>query len=432
MERINAAKGFVRRHRPDYPMVIFIGLLLLLGLIVLYAISPARTQVINETGASLDQAHFMQRQFLYLVVGISAFIAAANIPLRLWKKYASKILVFSLGACLLLAILGMLPGTPLVLCTNDACRWFDFGIINFQPAELVKFGLLIYTAGFLAKRMQQGKLNDLSETIVPLGVLVGVSILFIIGLQKDMGTGLALLGIVGSMLYVAGINKRMGAIVLGSTLSVGALFIIIAPHRIARVVTFLGDNADSGGAAYHITQAKIALGTGGLFGLGLGKNVQSFGYLPEAPNDSIFAIMGESFGFLGLLVIIVILVSLLLRLLRIMDRIEDVNLRLIVAGAFGWLATHSLLNISAMVGVVPLTGITLPLLSFGGTSLMFIMLALGLVFHISRYTVHGKIKDNNESNENQNSDSGRWLRGPRYTSSGGYQPTRRKSRASRD
>ena len=428
MERTRA---FVRRHRPDYPMIIFVGILLLLGLIVLYAISPARTQIINEAGASLDQAHFMQRQFLYLIVGIGAFILAANVPIKIWQQYAGKLLIGSLIACVLLAILGF-ANVPIAQCSLGACRWFDLGFINFQPAELVKFGMLLYLAGFIGRRIQQGKLNDINDTIIPIGLLIGVAAVLIIGIQKDMGTGLALLGIVGTMLYVAGVSKRIGLIILGAVGAMGALFVAIAPHRIARIVTFLGDAGDTGGAAYHITQAKIALGTGGFFGLGLGKNVQSFGYLPEAPNDSIFAIMGEAFGFLGLVVILIILVSLLLRLLMIMDRIEDINLRLIVAGVFGWLATHSLLNIGAMVGVVPLTGITLPLLSFGGTSLLFIMLALGLVFHISRYTVHGKIRDNNESNESQNSDSGRGLRGPRYTSTGSYQPTRRKSRFFRD
>lgn len=428
MERTRA---FVRRHRPDYPMIIFVGILLLLGLIVLYAISPARTQIINEAGASLDQAHFMQRQFLYLVVGISAFVLAANVPIRIWQQYAGKLLIGALVACVLLAVLGF-ANAPIAQCSLGACRWFDLGFINFQPAELVKFGMLLYLAGFIGRRVQQGKLNDINETIIPIGLLIGVAALLIIGIQKDMGTGLALLGIVGTMLYVAGVSKRIGLIILGAVGAMGVLFIAIAPHRIARILTFLNDSSDAGGAAYHITQAKIALGTGGFFGLGLGKNVQSFGYLPEAPNDSIFAIMGEAFGFLGLVVILIILVSLLLRLLMIMDRIEDINLRLIVAGVFGWLATHSLLNIGAMVGVVPLTGITLPLLSFGGTSLLFIMLALGLVFHISRYTVHGKIRDNNENNESQNSDGGRRLRGPRYTSTGSYQPTRRQPRPFRD
>lgn len=431
MERARAVKNIVRRHRPDYPMIIFVGILLLLGLTVLYAISPARTQIINDAGASLDQAHFMQRQLLYLAVGVGAFIFAANVPLRFWQKYSGKLLIVALVSCVLLAVLGFAQA-PVVQCSLGACRWFDFGFINFQPAELVKFSMLLYIAGFIANRKRQDKLNDVHETLIPLGIIVGVAILFIIGFQKDMGTGLALLGIISTMLFVAGVNKKTGFALLGSMVAVGTLFIAIAPHRIARIATFLDSSTDSGGAAYHITQAKIALGTGGFFGLGLGKNVQSFGYLPEAPNDSIFAIMGESFGFVGLLVILIILVSLLLRILSIMDRIEDIHLRLIVAGVFGWLVTHSMLNIGAMVGVVPLTGITLPLLSFGGTSLLFIMLALGLVFHISRYTVHGKIRDNNENNKSENSDSGRWLRGSRYTSGGDYQQTRRKPRINRD
>lgn len=427
MERARAVRNIVRRHRPDYPMIIFVGILLLLGLIVLYAISPARTQLINESGASLDQAHFMQRQLLYLAVGISAFVFAANVPLNFWKRNAGKILATALVACVLLAIFGALH-VPLAQCSLGACRWYDLGIINFQPAELVKFGMLIYLAGFLGRRVEQGKVNDMNETLIPLGILVAISIVFIIGLQRDMGTGLALLGIVGTMLFVAGVNKRVATGLLASVVVLGVLFIIIAPHRIARITTFFGESGDTGGAAYHITQAKIALGTGGLFGLGLGKNVQSFGYLPEAPNDSIFAIMGESFGFIGLLVILIILVALLLRILNIMDRTENTTLKLVVAGVFGWLMTHSLLNIGAMVGVVPLTGITLPLLSFGGTSLLFIMLALGLVFHISRYSVHGKIRDNDEKQESQYLDSWRRLGGSRRSSSGSDQRTRRTFR----
>ena len=425
MNQLRAVGGLVRRHRPDYQMIIFVGLLLLLGLIVLYAISPARTQLINDGGASLDQAHFMQRQLLYLAVGVAAFIAAANVPLKFWQKMAGKILAASLDACLLLAVFGFFD-VPIAQCSLGACRWFNLGFINFQPAELVKFGMLIYLAGFIGRRVEQKKVNDIQETLIPLGILVGITTVFIIGLQKDMGTGLALLGIVGSMLFVAGVNKRVALLSFGGVLAAAAVFIAIAPHRIARITTFFGETSDPGGAAYHITQAKIALGTGGLFGLGLGKNVQSFGYLPEAPNDSIFAIMGEAFGFVGLLVILIILVALLLRILAIMDRVEDVRLRLVVAGVFGWLATHSLLNIGAMVGVVPLTGITLPLLSFGGTSLLFIMLALGLVFHISRYTVHGKIRDNNETQESQNTGSWRRIGGSRRASSSGYQRSGRR------
>lgn len=420
-ESYAGAKQLVRRHRPDYQIVIYSGILLLIGLVVLYAISPARVEILNAGGdASLDQAHFMQRQLLYLFMGVITFIIGGSIPLQFWQKYANKLLLVSLAACLLLVIFGAFHA-PMVLCSGGACRWFNLGFITFQPAELVKFSMLLFCAGFLARKVSTGKLNSLNETIIPLSLLVGVSIIFIIGFQKDMGTGLALLGIVGTMLFIAGINKRIGMIALGLVLAAGLLFIIIAPHRIARVVTFLGEDAAANdkGSSYHITQAKIALGTGGAFGLGLGKNVQAFGYLPEAPNDSIFAVMGESFGFLGLVGILIFLSALLLRLLNILDRTDNMVFRLIVGGVFGWLATHSVLNIGAMVGIIPLTGITLPLLSFGGSSLLFIMLALGVVFGISRYTVHGKIISD-ETDNDQGAERGRRLRRPRHASSGSY------------
>lgn len=419
-----SVRELIRKHRPDYQIIVFVGILLLLGLVVLYAISPARVETLNMGGdASLDQAHFMQRQLLYLVVGVGAFVFAASTPLSLWQKNAGKLLAISIAACVLLAILGAL-NVPLALCTGGACRWFNLGFTTFQPAELVKFAMLIFVARFLGRKVLAGKVSDLHETIIPLGVLVVIAVVFIIGLQKDMGTGLALLGTVGTMLFVAGVNRRIGAIVLGAVIAIGLIFIIIAPHRIARVVTFLGHDSSSDikGSSYHITQAKIALGTGGLLGLGLGKNVQAFGYLPEAPNDSIFAVMGEAFGFLGLVGILLFLGALLLRLLNILDRTENISLRLLVAGVFGWLATHSVLNIGAMVGIIPLTGITLPLLSFGGTSLLFIMLALGIVFSISRYTVHGKIIDD-ENTKNQDSDRGRRLRRTRHAGSSGHRRT---------
>ena len=152
---------------------------------------------------------------------------------------------------------------------------------------------------------------------------------------------------------------------------------------------FAGDSAvNSQDTGYHIKNAKIAIGTGGLFGVGIGNSVQATGYLPEAINDSVFAIMGETFGFIGLIIILALFTALLMRLLVIADRLPDMWMKLVVIGVFGWLAAHIFLNIAAMIGVAPLTGITLPLLSFGGTSMVFIAGALGLVFQLSAYTDH--------------------------------------------
>jgi len=199
---------------------------------------------------------------------------------------------------------------------------------------------------------------------------------------------------------------------------VGVGLIFSAGHRIDRVTTFFqGDNTfvDDPGS-YHIQHAKIAIGTGGLRGVGIGNSVQATGYLPEAINDSVFAILGETFGFVGLTAILTLFTVLLLRLLKVMDYLVDTRLKLLVAGVFGWFGSHVMLNVAAMIGLVPLTGITLPLLSFGGTSMIFITAALGLVFQLSRYTVHS-LKTKETSYEG--SSSRRGVGRTRYTRSGG-------------
>ena len=195
----------------------------------------------------------------------------------------------------------------------------------------------------------------------------------------------------------------------------GILLIVSAPHRVDRMMTFFqGDQTSTSNAStYHIEHAKIAIGTGGLLGVGIGNSVQATGYLPEAINDSVFAIMGETFGFVGLVATIALFAALLMRLLKVMDHLVDYRLKLIVAGVFGWFGVHVILNIGAMIGLIPLTGITLPLLSFGGTSMLFVAAALGLVFQLSRYTTHGSVI---KEADYESSSSRRRVRGPRYAS----------------
>lgn len=195
------------------------------------------------------------------------------------------------------------------------------------------------------------------------------------------------------------------------------LLTIFVPHRRERLMTFLsGDTGHTSQEArdenYHIRNAMIALGTGGVLGLGIGKSVQATGYLPEAINDSVFAIIGETFGLFGAVMVMLLFTILLLRILRVADHLEDMPMRLVAAGVFGWLAAHVILNISSMLGIFPLTGITLPLLSFGGTSMVFIAGALGLVFQLSRYTAHRPVEIKEESHESTR--SGRGLSGARY------------------
>ena len=410
----------VRRHRPDYFILLFMGLLMLLGLVVMYAIGPQRANVLNNAyGTDYTSTYFFIKQLMSILIALMGFAFFALLPYTWLKKYAGKILLAGFAACLLLFITGNVLGIEAIAkCALGACRWFELGPLgSFQPAEFLKLGLLLFIGGFLAMRMRQGKVNDINETIIPLGVLVLAAAIFVIGIQKDMGTGIAMIAIIASMLMVAGLNKRVGLMLAAGALVLGMFMIVIAPHRIERVKTFLsGDSMrteENRDANYHIDHAKIAIGSGGFFGVGIGNSVQATGYLPEAINDSVFAIMGETFGFVGLTVILMIFMALLLRLLKISDRLPDTWMQLVVAGIFGWLGAHVILNVAAMIGVFPLTGITLPLLSFGGTSMIFSAAALGLAFQLSRYTSHRSVS---KENGYEDSSSRRGVGRPRYAS----------------
>jgi len=393
----------MRRHHPDYQIVLYMGLLMLLGLIIMYAIGPQRANVLNNAYGTdyYTSTYFFVKQSASLLLALVTFIAIAFTPYTFFKKHAGKIVVIALIACLLLFITGDLLHSGVAQCSLGACRWFNMGPLgSVQPAELLKFGLLLFCAGFLGIRVKQGLVNDLHRTLIPLGVLMLVASFFVIGLQKDMGTGIAMIAIVACMMVVSGVDKRIGVVLLGTSLVVGVVFIIVAPHRVQRVLTFLqGDNTSQSSSvddSYQITHAKIAIGSGGFAGVGIGNSVEATGYLPEAINDSVFAIMGETFGFVGLTVILGMFSALLYRLLKVADNLTDIWMKLAVIGVFGWLMSHVILNVAAMIGVFPLTGITLPLLSFGGTSMIFIAGALGLAFQLSHYTVHGSLSKENE------------------------------------
>ncbi|HZJ34542.1 MAG TPA: FtsW/RodA/SpoVE family cell cycle protein [Candidatus Angelobacter sp.] len=413
----------VRRHRPDYLVVLYMGLLMLLGLIIMYAIGPQRANVLNNAyGSNYSDSYFFIKQVFSLIFALAAFVIMAFAPYTWITKRAGKFVLIALGACTLLAIAGW-TNWGIAQQTLGATRWFNLGIFgSLQPAEMLKFAILIFTAGFLGAKSKQGKLNDIHSTLIPLAIITAVSMLFIIVIQKDLGTGISLMGIIITMLFVGGINKRNGGIVLLTLALAVVALIVSAPHRIDRIFTYLkGDNTSIDDAgSYHIKHAKIAIGTGGLFGVGIGNSVQATGYLPEAINDSVFAIMGETFGFVGLATILVIFIALLMRLLKLMDHLVDMRLKLLVAGVFGWFGSHVILNVASMIGVFPLTGITLPLLSFGGTSMLFIAAALGLVFQLSRYTVHPSTL---KEAQHENFSSRRGIGRSRYTGRGGFTRT---------
>lgn len=385
----SAGEGILRAHRGDRLIPVFTILLMFLGLLVIYAIGPLRANFMNNTqGYQYSDMYFFTKQLISFGLAMVAFWGMSFIPVQFLLKHGSKVLWAGFIACALMAIAGW---TGIIDGTLGAVRWVQLGPLgSIQPAEILKFGMLLYLAVFLGIRMKTGEINDVKKTLAPVALIAAAAMLFVIVIQKDLGTGLSLTSIIMTMLFVAGINRKIVFGLVGVLLIAGLILIFTSPHRVDRVMTYLqGDSTsttDEG--SYHVEHAKIAIGSGGFWGVGIGESVQATGYLPEAINDSIFAVIGETFGFVGTVALIALFVALLMRLLRVMDYLVDYRLKLLAAGVFGWLGAHVILNIAAMIGIFPLTGITLPLLSYGGTSMIFITAALGLVFQLSRYTVH--------------------------------------------
>ena len=405
-----------RRHRPDVQILLYMGLLMMLGLVIMFAIGPQRAHGLNAAMGEeyYSDTYFFFRQLISIGVALVGFTAMAFIPFERIFALRRTVLMVGIGACLLLAFAALI-GWGIALNTGGAVRWFNFGAITLQPAEILKFGILIHLAVFLGVQARKGKIDDWQETLLPVGVIVAIAGLLVIVVQKDLGTGISILSIVLTMLVAAGLSWRKFGVILAGIGLAGVLLIVSAPHRVDRMMTFFqGDQTSTSNAStYHIEHAKIAIGTGGLLGVGIGNSVQATGYLPEAINDSVFAIMGETFGFVGLVATIALFTALLMRLLKVMDHLADYRLKLAVAGVFGWFGVHVILNIGAMIGLIPLTGITLPLLSFGGTSMLFVAAALGLVFQLSRYTMHGSVV---KEADYESSSSRRRVGGPRYAS----------------
>ena len=389
-----------RRHRPDYLIPTLMIALAVIGFITLFSIIPAITK-----GDSGESSSYMLKQLILLIASLVAFAFANRVPLDVYRKFSFGVFLVGVILCLALPILGRM-GVPGTLCALGACRWYNIGIGTFQPAELLKLGSVLFMAGLFATQASHGRI-DTWDTVWRFLVVMAIDLLIVAGLQKDLGSGVALAAILSLQLFVSGIDKKKLVIVGAIVLAMAVLAIVVAPHRMQRVMTFLGGGTEE--TDYHINQAMVALGSGGLTGRGLGQSVQAFGWLPEAVNDSIFAIYGEMMGWIGVMVLILLFGGLLYAIINKFDYIESYFLRMVVAGVFGWLAAHVLMNIGAMTHMIPLTGITLPLVSMGGTSMAFVMFALGVVFSISHYTTYRRVDDKIDSGES-NENSMRWRR----------------------
>ena len=417
-------------------------------------IGPSYTNIQNIAyGRNDDPNQTFKSQILYVVLAFLTMVFFLRLPLRQAggergkQKKALKItgkvpeiLMFgSLFLCLLMYISALTVKLPFVGCALGACRWLNLGFLQLQVAELVKFGALFYFAKICTECREVGgfsggktgeveqiegrlrrvnnyqnrvKMQGLggqkrgSENIIDIlkaflekkdgyafwvkyvGTLL-VAVFFLVVAQKDLGSALPLVAMALAMLLVSGARAKVFVIIAVAGVLLAGLA-MSSPHRQERLKGFLeGDSSN----AYHINNALIAIGSGGLFGVGIGNNVQTAGYLPESITDSMFAVIGETIGFVGIMVVLFFYYMLLSRILRVADCTRENYYQLIAIGIFAWLAGHVVVNITAMTGLVPLTGITLPLLSKGGTSLILNMAIIGLALNISQYTMRSDLTD---------------------------------------
>lgn len=400
-KRPNISEIEQRRHRPDYWLPMLATGLLGIGLVVSYAISPG---VSAHSGVS--ETFFIFKQLLAIAMGAVAFIISSRIPYKWWRKSTKLLIILSFLVALAVRLIGAK--------INGAYRWIQIGGFSFQAAELIKFTLLVWLADLLASRKQEGTLDNWDRTLKPLSIALGCIAIVVGMLESDFGSTAVMIGMIAAMVFVAGLPlKRL--MLVGSAVVIGVIILISAiPYRRQRMLTFLHPASNCQTTGYQSCQALIAVGSGGMFGLGVGRSVQAYGYLPEASNDSIFAILSEKFGFIGITLILAGYAVFYGRLAKIIEKAPDDFSGYLVTGMLAWFSVQAAINIGAMIGLLPLKGITLPFISTGGTSVLFVMGALGLAFQISRYS---RYTDSNKLGSLTNDDStrGRGKRRAYYT-----------------
>lgn len=351
--------------KPSFDKTLFYLIITLVTLGLVFVADISAPQALNFFN---DKFYFFKQQIVWAVIGIIALLIISKIHYSFWKKLAVPLFFFSV----FLLLIVLIPGLSLKLL--GARRWISIGFVNFQPSEIIKLTLALY----LAKVSESSKKPI--AYFLPLALVCGL-----IMLQPDLGTTLVV-GIIGiTQIFVAGVPILYFLGSLAAGIAAVAILIISSPYRRDRLLTFLKVTSDPLGKDYHIRQILLALGSGGLFGLGLGQSRQKYLFLPEAATDSIFAAISEEIGFVGSMLLISIFVFFVLKAFKIAANAPDQFSKILAVGITAWIGGQVLLNISSMTALTPLTGIPLPFFSYGGTSLLMILASCGILLNISKY-----------------------------------------------
>lgn len=361
-------------HQPDYQFIVLSGILIIIGLVVLTSASA----VVGYHKFN-DAYFFLKHQLLYgLLPGSVLFFVLSRINYHFYQKIAPFLFVFSL----ILLVSVFIPG--LGYGRGVSKQWISLFGVSFQPSELIKFSFLIYLAAWFDNR--RNKIKDWLKVFIPFIVLltiVSVPILF----QSDLGTLVIIFITAIALYFVAGIQWCQLALIIVGLIGLVFLMIKSVPYRLSRLIAFLNPKVDPQGIGYHIQQVLIAIGSGGIFGLGIGHSRQRFLYVPEVFSDSIFAVMAEEFGFIITVGVIILYIYLAYRGFKIARQAPDYFGKMLASGIIFYFIFQTLINIGAMVGLLPLTGVPLPLISYGGSAMTLFLGAFGILINISRQTI---------------------------------------------
>ncbi|HBI02911.1 MAG TPA: stage V sporulation protein E [Paenibacillaceae bacterium] len=356
------------RSNPDFLIIITTFFLLAIGVVMVYSSSAV---VAAQNG---DPFHFSKRQLIFAVLGVVSMFVTMNIDYWFWKKWANTGLII----CFVLLVVVLIIGNEV----NGAKSWLGIGAFGIQPAEFTKLAMAVFLAKWLSEH--QKDIISFKKGLVPSLTIVCLAFGLIM-LQPDLGTGTVLLGTSLLMIFISGARLKhlMGLALIG--VAGFAALIIAAPYRIKRITAFIDPWQDPLGAGYQLIQSLYAIGPGGIMGLGIGMSRQKFLYLPEPYNDFIFSIIAEELGFIGGTTVLLLFLLLLWRGMRVAITAPDLFGSLLAVGIIGMVAIQVVINIGVVTGLFPVTGITLPFLSYGGSSLTLMLTGIGVLLNISRH-----------------------------------------------
>jgi cell division protein FtsW len=359
-------------RRTRLAIVIVTLILISIGIVMIYSSSSIYAKEVFGDGM-----FFLKRHLVFLFIGLLCCLVTMSFDYRILKKWAKPILLFSYFLLILVLIPGM--GTKIA----GARRWFRFGVISFQPSELANLALIIYIADFISRKKNLIRDSLNKGFLIPLSVL-GIGLLLILA-QPDLGSCFALAVVIMFMLFIAGARIKHLAGIVGLAMPILYVLIFSVPYRRARIMAFINPWLDPEGSGFQIIQSNVALGSGGIFGLGLGHSRQKLFYLPAAHTDFVFSIIGEELGLLGTIGICILFMVLIIQGIKIIRNAQDIFGYYLSSGIILLIILKAAINIGVSTGIFPTKGLPLPFISYGGTALVLDMISIALLLNIARF-----------------------------------------------